>query len=420
MATAASITTDWTTCPICLEVFDNPKSLPCIHGFCLKCLEQHFRDKMPGDEVPCPLCRKEFQIPPDGLCGLQHHFFIQHLVDARNVSSKSTDELPCQACSEVNEENEGSPAATMYCVDCGEYLCDRCSRLHRRMSMKGGAHQVRPLGAELEQELLKVRGSYCDKHKDKQVELYCYDCNENICVLCFAVKHTQHHTVEIPKVAVKLRSKIDSDDNLVLSGMNAVSQRSDKANEEHVKFLSQVETAEKIVVEAGEAIKRLVDRQVNECLLELQSVKTESTKQAEIVQEQLQLALVAMKSFHTYSRELLDKGRPSDVTRAAVELHKRATELMNNDVTSVQYRPPHVTFTPADVTQVTSSQLIGKLNVINSENVPGKSLCCDIVRLRAVLWLSQRQAHSVCVFFWTFHRSLLSYGIVYRVVSVGE
>jgi len=273
--------------------------------------------------VPCPLCRKEFQIPPDGLCALQHHFFIQHLVDARNVSSKSTDEVPCQACLEVNEDNEGSrPTATMYCVDCSEYLCERCSRLHRRMSMKGGAHQVRPMGAELEQELLKVRGSYCDKHKEKQVELYCHDCNENICVLCFAVKHTQHQTVEIPEMAEKLRPKIDSDDNLVLSGMNAVRQRSDKVKEDLQKFLSQVETTEKMVVEAGEAIKRIVDRQVSECLQKLQSVKTEGTKEAEIVQEPFHLALVAMESFHTYSRELLDKGRPSDVTRAAVELHK--------------------------------------------------------------------------------------------------
>jgi len=28
-----------------------------------------------------------------------------------------------------------------------------------------------------------------------------------------------------------------------------------------------------------------------------------------------------MESFHAYSRELLDKGRPSDITRAACELH---------------------------------------------------------------------------------------------------
>ena len=285
---------------------------------------------MPGDEAPCPLCRKEFQIPRDGLCALQHHFFIQHLVDAR--------------------------------------------------------------------------GSYCDKHTDKQVELYCHDCNENICVLCLADKHRQHQTLESPKVAEKFRSEIDSDDNLVLRGMNAVRQRSDKVEEELENFLSQSEAAKKMVIEAGEAVKSLVDRQVSECLQKLQSVKTESTKQAETVQEELQLAFVTMESFHTYSRELLDKGRPSDVTRAAVELHKRATELLNNDVTSVQYRPPHVTFTPADVTQVTSSQLIGKLTVINGENVPGKLLCYDISVFQCLVFYSNGILFRFDLFCHVIHR----------------
>jgi len=372
MATAISVATDWTTCPICLEVFDNPKSLPCIHGFCLRCLERYFKDNKPGDEVPCPLCRKEFKIPPEGLGGLQHHFFIQHLVDARNVSTKSTDEQLCQACLEENEDGEGNvSAATMYCVDCSESLCEKCSRPHRRTTMKGGAHQVKPLGAELEQELIQLRGSSCDKHKDEQVKLYCYDCNENICLMCSAVKHRNHNSGELPEVAESLRPAIDEDDTNILSGISRVQKQSKQTDQEVQKFTIQVESVEKMVLEAGEAIKRLVDSQVGECLFKLQSVKSESAKQAEIVQAPLQLTLVAMESFHRYSRELLDKGRPSDITRAASELHKRATELLNNDVTSVQYCPPHVTFTPADVTQLTPLQLIGKLAVISSGNESG-------------------------------------------------
>jgi len=298
MASAPSDGSDWTTCPICLEVFDNPKSLPCIHGFCLKCLEGYFRDNMPGDVVSCPLCRKKFRIPPDGLSGLQHHFIIQQLVDAR--------------------------------------------------------------------------GSYCDKHKDKQVELYCRDCNENICVLCFAAKHREHQTVEVSEMAETLKPRMKKDDELILSRKSAVERLSDKTKEEHAKSLSHVESVEQMVVEAGEAVKCLVDRQVSEYLRRLQSVEVEITKQAETAQEQFQLVLMKMESFHTYSRELLDKGRPSDVTRAAVELQNRATELLNNDVSSVQYRPPHVTFTPVDVTQMIPLQLIGKLSVMDSSDVAGK------------------------------------------------
>jgi len=229
MATAMSVISDWTTCPICLEVFDNPKSLPCIHGFCLRCLELHFKDKQPGDEVPYPLCRKVFKIPPEGLGGIQHHFFIQHLVDARNVSTKSTDELLCQACLEENEDGEGNvSAATMYCVDCNESLCEKCSRHHRRATMKGGAHQVRPLGAELEQELIQLRGSSCEKHKDKQVELYCHDCKENICLMCSAVKHRNHNSDEITEAAETLRPRINEDDTEILSSISDVQKQLEK------------------------------------------------------------------------------------------------------------------------------------------------------------------------------------------------
>ena len=44
---------DVTECPICTEVIVDSKVLPCIHTFCLKCLEQFWKDKKPGDQVPC-------------------------------------------------------------------------------------------------------------------------------------------------------------------------------------------------------------------------------------------------------------------------------------------------------------------------------------------------------------------------------
>ena len=30
---------DQLTCSICLEQYTNPKALPCLHSFCLKCIE---------------------------------------------------------------------------------------------------------------------------------------------------------------------------------------------------------------------------------------------------------------------------------------------------------------------------------------------------------------------------------------------
>ena len=182
MATATSATTDLTNCPICLDTFDNPKSLPCLHAFCLKCLQGYFAEKCPGNEIPCPVCRKEFEIPSDGLGGLQQHCLLglqQTGADILNACGEEIQEVRCVVCL---EESDGSAeeiaTATVYCVDCKQKLCERCSRPHRRLA--GGAHQLKPLGAEMEQELVQLQASACDTHRDKQAELYCHQCNENI------------------------------------------------------------------------------------------------------------------------------------------------------------------------------------------------------------------------------------------------
>jgi len=295
MATAASVPTDLTTCPICQDLFDNPKSLPCLHAFCLRCLQVQFNNKSPGDKASCSVCRKVFQIPSAGIGGLQHHFIVQQLIDKVNMRPDS-----------------------------------------------------------------------CDKHGDKPVGLYCHDCNENFCLTCLTAVHRSHNYGEISEVADSFRQRLSDDDKRVLSAISCY-QEQPKWNE--TEFLSKIEDVKQRVLATGDIVKRSVDDQINDVLTQLQSVTSESANQADSVQL---LALVSMESFHLRSQELLDKGRPSDITQAACQLHDRAIELLNNDVSVVKYRPPHVSFTPADVTQMKRFNLIGKVTV-TIEDQPGKS-----------------------------------------------
>jgi len=109
---------DMTECCICTEVFTDPRVLPCIHTFCLKCLQNYGKDKQPGDRMACPMCRKEFNVPDDGLTGTQKNFFMEKLVHVRKLSAgQEAQHIPCDLCS-CDEASAGETAKTAfkYCV----------------------------------------------------------------------------------------------------------------------------------------------------------------------------------------------------------------------------------------------------------------------------------------------------------------
>jgi len=363
-----------TKCPICLDDCKNPKSLPCLHSFCLHCLQQHWKDKCPGDEVPCPVCRKLLKIPYEGLRGLPHNFFVQNLIDARWAS----DERPgvvlynCESCQKDSEEIEGGiPPATTYCVDCNQKLCRRCSRPHKAMT---DPHQV--LEADFNDvEQIQQRGSRCQQHAGKQLELYCFACKINICRDCFAVRHTKHKCLEVKTVAEDLAESFKRDAQQLstrISEFHAAMMQTDAGEKRLMRDVQGVDTS---VRQRGETLKHTVDSQVDNLRRQLETFKTASQKELASRKDGLELGITAMESFTAYSLELMSKGSPCDITRAASELHTRADELLKTHVTPADYCAPVVKFVPMNIDELTESRdvdknLIGRvLTSINNDTV---------------------------------------------------
>ena len=121
MATARPLDDD-TECPICTEVYTDPRILPCVHMFCFKCIERWSKYKKPGHQVACPLCREKFTVPSNGLVNLPKRIFVSK----PSVESKTS---PCEACSGGEEsEYEVQNVASVYCVECQMKFCRQCER----------------------------------------------------------------------------------------------------------------------------------------------------------------------------------------------------------------------------------------------------------------------------------------------------
>ena len=129
-----AVSRDILECPICKEAAKTPKCLPCIHTFCLECLEKYGEDERPGDEMPCPLCRQLFKIPAEGFKKLPNNIFIEQITaSARLFSSLASSGVKCEGCDRLDARN--------YCVDCAESMCDACSGTHRNQKATR-AHKV--------------------------------------------------------------------------------------------------------------------------------------------------------------------------------------------------------------------------------------------------------------------------------------
>jgi len=119
--------------------------------------------------MPCPMCRKEFTVPDDGLAGTQKNFFMEKLVYVRKLSAgQEVQHIPCDVCSSAQASaGETAKPASMYCVQCQQNYCEQCSLHHRKMKSCSDHTQV-GIGKESEsvEQISKISPATCEQHKN--------------------------------------------------------------------------------------------------------------------------------------------------------------------------------------------------------------------------------------------------------------
>ena len=133
------------TCPICYELYKNPKYLPCYHSYCEECLEKLQKSA----DVTCPECRKTSTIPMGGIKQLPNNFFINRIID--EIALKEEVALK----EKVAGENKGEA------IEVDQQIDDYYEQLHRQLQqqredLKKELHEVstqkkKALSLQLEQ-----------------------------------------------------------------------------------------------------------------------------------------------------------------------------------------------------------------------------------------------------------------------------
>lgn len=240
------------TCPICLETLRTPKVLLCQHSLCCDCLKRYVFSCGYDQHVTCPSCRLPTPLPcpggTQGVDGLPTSFVLNSLIDAvftlhgADFSGGKQQPLPgsaaaaevaghadAMACDCCRHERRYVVAA-MRCLDCDEYLCGSCVRMHRRnkksqqdrlvavdeylATCDASAAAAAADGAEGAASAAggssapRRRPVTCPVHPGFAASSYCVPCDRLACAACAASDCRSHRRVMIALAAERARQRL--------------------------------------------------------------------------------------------------------------------------------------------------------------------------------------------------------------------
>ena len=176
------------TCPVCLDHYTNPKTLPCLHSFCQDCLEGLPLDKKNETYyLSCPTCRHCTELPEEGAGAFPVAFTLNNLKEIYSLMKKVADpqQVTCDNCTTAN--------ATGYCKDCSKFFCTECNGVHKKWGptsnhnltsldeVTASVSSTSQLLAPAKQEAPLI----CPiPSHDEPLKYYCDTCDESICRDC--------------------------------------------------------------------------------------------------------------------------------------------------------------------------------------------------------------------------------------------
>nr|AAG53476.1 tripartite motif protein TRIM3 isoform gamma [Homo sapiens] len=150
-------------CSICLDRYQCPKVLPCLHTFCERCLQNY----IPAQSLTlsCPVCRQTSILPEQGVSALQNNFFISSLMEAMQQAPDGAHDpedphpLSVVAGRPFSCPNHEGKTMEFYCEACETAMCGECRagehREHGTVLLRDVVEQHK---AALQRQLEAVRG----------------------------------------------------------------------------------------------------------------------------------------------------------------------------------------------------------------------------------------------------------------------
>ncbi|CAK6972374.1 tripartite motif-containing protein 2 isoform X2 [Scomber scombrus] len=267
-------------CSICLDRYENPKVLPCLHTFCERCLQNY----IPAHSLTlsCPVCRQTSILPEKGVAALQNNFFITNLMDVLQRAPNS--------CSQ-----EAAALNTVTTVAAGQLLS-------------------------------------CPNHGGNVMEFYCPPCETAMCQECTSGEHGEHPTVPLKDVVEQHKASLQDQLDAVKKRLPEIDSALQTLSEILQQLTNQKSSIEDDIHTTFDELQKTLNVRKSVLLMELEV--NYGLKQ-KVLQAQLDTLLQGQEGINSscnFTEQALSHGTEAEVLLVKKQMSERLIELAGQEL----------------------------------------------------------------------------------------
>lgn len=316
----------------------------------------------PAGHLKCPTCLQ--------LCSaadLIDNVFVPSLpLAASHNSSNSDDTKICTGC----EENV---AATFYCVECTEWLCDQCEQAHRRVKVtKDHTIETKENAPRCEErrELARSQQLPCPVHPQEPLKLYCNTCSKLTCRDCQLVEHKEHKYQFMQEAANSYKEYLQNLLNKIREKQTYIENAKSLIDQRNREIVQKEQAVVQEVKHFAMSLITDINLKGRQLITDLQSICSAKKRQLDQKDREIQLLSSNLEHSLKFAEYLLQTGDDAELLYSRKAL---ATQLRHILQTRCEVPNPYHVVDLRFVSSQSIAAAIPKLGCIVVDGVPFSS-----------------------------------------------
>ena len=319
--------TEEVSCSVCGDIYKEPKQLPCLHSFCLACLNELARTRAVNGNIQCPLCQRQVAVPQSGTFEtLPSSFYINSLLDVLAIKQCGTSNVSCGNCATKSQESS-------YCFQCSRFWCCDCLNAHNilRENKEHRVVALKDFQAKDFEDVFK-RPPICKKeHHEKVLEYYCEGCEVAACQVCLNLEHGGHKIKHLELSSKEDKAKIMVQVERCKNKTRECGEEIRNIERDLWDIQDRVEAVKREVNSFAEEMILVIRERQRELITEAENTKKTSQDRLTVEKEKTKNQIEKINFAINHAENLVQRGACAEIVQSRKQVEEELEQLVTEE-----------------------------------------------------------------------------------------